>query len=1134
MIPVFKTSNSEFIQKCGLDAYLFLRFLRMLLRIFLPLACVVLPVLLPINAVRNTSMGKKGLDVFGWGNIDPNEHNKYWAHLLIAILVIAYTSYVFYDELRKYVRLRQAYLTSPQHRLRASATTVLVRNIPRKWLTLEALDALYDVFPGGIRNIWINRDFSDLQNKLDLRNKYALALESAETELVRKCVRAHKKQLKEEAKKAGAKKKSRAEQKADDDNANRIAEEKANQAGVSSGDPGNVPHTLHDALDEAGSDASSVASSINFKNPIAGVKGGVDAVGRGVNKLGETIKGGLLGGFRKAKNEFNEEMNEANAGNGFAGGAGPSAAGERDPSPRQLDGTNDEKWSRDDVEMQDMKPVSTRRPAEYIPKTRPDYTPTARTNASEMKPVEPEEKNPRKSRALFKSSKPVRYPSPQPFRLEGDDVPLNDRSDEKNEIVYEKEYDENFDFTGHDMGAAWNKYIKPSDRETMRIPLFPSTTWFPSLPLIGKKVDKIYHCRQIVAKLNTEIEVDQRDPERFPLMNSAFIQFNHQVAAHMACQSLNHHIPSTMTPRMVEVSPHDVIWDNLKIPWWQMYIRTAGVVAIVGGLVIFWAIPVFFTALLSNVQALADAYTWLRWVTELPQVLLSVIQGILPVLLLAILLALLPIVMRFLATLQGVPTGIVRELWVSNYYFAFLFIQVFLVVSITSGFSNAIAELLANPLSIASVLADNLPLASNYFFSYMILQALSVSAGALLQVAALLSWFVLSKVFDNSAREKFNRQIKLPEVQWGSFFPIYTNLAVIGLVYSVISPLIVVFNIITFGLFWVVYRYQTLYVNRYRIDTGGLLFPKAINQMFTGLYVMELCLVGLFFLNRDSNGAPTSVPQAIIMIVTMFMTVGFQFFLNSTFGPLFQYIPITMEDDAVLRDEEFARAQDKRFNLAEEEQDGDNLTHVLEERERREEEEERAAARAEEADIADRRAGRRHSSRGRHLSSTWRSPRIGNTVWGNTPADGSPRPHQAADGLRNPATAIASKLNPRRARRSSRNPSVPPAEKDIESQNPMGDVIFAGIADEIEDLLPEERDRLVRRAFMHEALRARVPCVWIPQDELGVGADEIARTRTFAGGAIWISNEYSALDAKSRVLFKKAPPDFSEIDLIEL
>src|SRR5699024_7490297 len=126
---------------------------------------------------------------------------------------------------------------------------------------------------------------------------------------------------------------------------------------------------------------------------------------------------------------------------------------------------------------------------------------------------------------------------------------------------------------------------------------------------------------------------------------------------------------------------------------------------------------------------------------------------------------------------------------------------------------------------------------------------------------------------------------------------------------------ILIFNVITFGLFWFVYRYNTLYVTKFRFDTGGLLFPKAINQLFTGLYVMEFSLIGLFFLVRDVEGRVACEGQAICMIVVLVLTVGYQLLLNEAFSPLIRYLPITLEDDAVRRDEEFSRAQRTRLGL---------------------------------------------------------------------------------------------------------------------------------------------------------------------------------------------------------------------------
>lgn len=318
----------------------------------------------------------------------------------------------------------------------------------------------------------------------------------------------------------------------------------------------------------------------------------------------------------------------------------------------------------------------------------------------------------------------------------------------------------------------------------MRLPIF-GLSWMPSLPLLGKKVDKIDHCRKEVARLNLEIEMDQQQPEKFPLMNSAFVQFNHQVAAHMACQSVSHHIPKQMAPRLVEISPDDVIWDNMSIKWWERYVRTFGVVIIVSAMVIGWAFPVAFTGLLSQLSYLEGRFSWLRWLSELPEWLISAIQGILPPLFLAILMAILPLILRFLTRNQGVHTGMAVELTVQNYYFAFLFVQLFLVVSISSSFSS-IFNSFKDVTSVPEILAQNIPKAANYFFSYMILQAMSVSAGALVQIFGLVSWFILAPILDTTARMKWARTTNLNQMQWGTFFPVYTTLASIGTYISIL------------------------------------------------------------------------------------------------------------------------------------------------------------------------------------------------------------------------------------------------------------------------------------------------------------------------------------------------------------
>jgi len=97
----------------------------------------------------------------------------------------------------------------------------------------------------------------------------------------------------------------------------------------------------------------------------------------------------------------------------------------------------------------------------------------------------------------------------------------------------------------------------------------------------------------------------------------------------------------------------------------------------------------------------------------------------------------------------------------------------------------------------------------------------------------------------------------------------------------------------------------------------------------------------------------------------------------------------------------------------------------------------------------------------------------------------------------------------------------------------IGEALFARVNDEIEDLTLGERDQLVRHTFQHQALRAGKTVIWISKDELEISDDEIMRTQK-PSKHIWISNEYTGLDRKGRVMYKRSPSDISEVDLIEL
>jgi hypothetical protein len=96
------------------------------------------------------------------------------------------------------------------------------------------------------------------------------------------------------------------------------------------------------------------------------------------------------------------------------------------------------------------------------------------------------------------------------------------------------------------------------------------------------------------------------------------------------------------------LAPHkeEIIWSNMSVSCPERMVRFAITTGFVITMIIFWAIPVAFVGTLSNINYITDKVHFLRFILDIPPVILGVVTGLLPSVLLAVLMALLPIILR--------------------------------------------------------------------------------------------------------------------------------------------------------------------------------------------------------------------------------------------------------------------------------------------------------------------------------------------------------------------------------------------------------------------------------------------------------------------------------------------------------
>lgn len=187
-----------------------------------------------------------------------------------------------------------------------------------------------------------------------------------------------------------------------------------------------------------------------------------------------------------------------------------------------------------------------------------------------------------------------------------------------------------------------------------------------------------------------------------------------------------------------------------------------------------------------------------------------------------------------------------------------------------------INDVLDNPGIVLSLLAENLPKASNFYISYFILLGLSSASGTLLNIGGFVVVVLLGRILPGKTpRGIFQKLTKMTAPGWGSEFPKWINLGVIAITYSGIAPLILGFATVGFSLVYIAFRYNFLYVYETSIDTKGEAYTKALRQLLVGVYLSEICLIGLFAIATGDNiqaVGPLAI-MALMLLITIIFTI---------------------------------------------------------------------------------------------------------------------------------------------------------------------------------------------------------------------------------------------------------------------
>ncbi|SPC64188.1 uncharacterized protein UHOD_05173 [Ustilago sp. UG-2017b] len=411
-------------------------------------------------------------------------------------------------------------------------------------------------------------------------------------------------------------------------------------------------------------------------------------------------------------------------------------------------------------------------------------------------------------------------------------------------------------------------------RPTMR-----KTWWNP----LSEKIDAIDELTRQFNAIDRAVR-RRRKTGRFPGGNVSFVTFSSAASAQITSQTVHYPIPAYCATSMAQ-EPRDIIWSNIDLSNNDRRVRQVLVSIFIVAVLVFYIPPLVFLASFVSPGAIAKYAPWLDRLLDTDERLRALVQNNLPSLVVIGFNALLPLVLEYSSYLQGLKARSLVEYSVLKKYYLFLMVSVVFIFLIATTAWGVLQELAENPMRVIDKFAASLPKARFFSLSYVILQGIALQPLQLLQLPTLILRGFYRLFLTRTPRE-FAELNAPPTLAMGNVYPQALLIFTLCILYSIVSPLIVIFGAIYFGIAYIVNKYKLLYVFYKPYESQGQAWPISASRCIWALILFHVFQFSLFSVRKQ-------LLMSTLMLPLVMFTFWFGQHLESTFGGLTEHVNLS-------------------------------------------------------------------------------------------------------------------------------------------------------------------------------------------------------------------------------------------------
>ncbi|KAF5481027.1 hypothetical protein F2P56_001721 [Juglans regia] len=242
---------------------------------------------------------------------------------------------------------------------------------------------------------------------------------------------------------------------------------------------------------------------------------------------------------------------------------------------------------------------------------------------------------------------------------------------------------------------------------------------------------------------------------------------------------------------------------------------------------------------------------------------------------------------------------------------AFFFLTFFFMIPIAfvqslaniEGIEKAVPFLKPIIETIPKTIGVSIPMKATFFITYIMVDGWAGVAGEILRLKPLIIYHL--KNFLLVKTEKDREEAMDPgTLGFNTGEPQIQLYFLLGLVYAVVTPILLPFIIVFFGLAYVVYRHQIINVYNQEYESAAAFWPDVHGRIIVALVVSQLLLMGLLSTKEAAQSTP-------LLLALPVLTIWFHIFCKGRYEPAFVRYPL---QEAMMKDT-LERAREPNLNM---------------------------------------------------------------------------------------------------------------------------------------------------------------------------------------------------------------------------